>query len=168
MKAIVLTLAVAFCFANSAHAELSGTQRFTALFTLKNTISNAATRTAQLQLTVEANARYYQNLHFYQLGEKNRTGRQNCADIQSVNMANAMMIAAIMESTGDSLKQIPEINNETTLTELSKITDYLHEAKAANDTCSVPTQSLPHVRRSSALISEVNAYLETIKNELSK
>ncbi|MDG0814906.1 hypothetical protein [Bdellovibrio svalbardensis] len=167
--ATLFTLGMTMLAGNSAFAsqEVSpGVSRFAALFTLKTMVSSSAESTGRLEESVQENSEYYQSLRFFQLSEKSRAGRTNCANIQSTFMTSAIMLSTVIEANREALKQIPEINNDVTLAKLSKITEYLHEAKAAQDNCSIPSASLVHVKKARLLITEVNAYLEKIQNEL--
>lgn len=161
----VLMLLVLTLTSSLSHATET-TSKFAALSMLKTFIEMAAEDTTDLASAVKANADDYRSLRFYQLSEKSRVGRQNCGDIRSTNTTHALMIYTLLEQQGDMLKQIPELNTQYGLKKLSRITDYLHAAKSANDTCSVPTKSWPYVKAAAVAITEVHAFLQTIKNEI--
>lgn len=162
MKMITTALALVISFSSFAKAveATPERQRQAAMFGLKTILKMKAEDTLELQKEVSVNARKHSSLRFFDLRTKNQIARQNCDAIETHNMTTLMMLMPAFEVAEESLKYIPELDNERGVAELTKIVTYIKEITKARENCSNPEQSLQNVNKAVTLITELSNYLE--------
>lgn len=163
MKLKILSLIALTALSSSAFAQQNdAAAKSAAIHILQFYSESILQSTQELEQEVAEYTADYKATSRFALRKRTEIGSANCIAIKGTLGANLIILVSALESTGDHLKEVPELNTELGGQKLALLRDYTQHVQAASKNCSIPTQSYPYVKKAVAALAEASQYFQTI------